>query len=61
MVSEEFVMANGLENQAVEISGITMKTDFPNTFGSSSIDLIGGTMAKVAAKEVYQMSGVTAD
>ena len=54
-------MANGLENQAVEISGITMKTDFPNTFGTSSIDLIGGTMAKVAAKEVYRMAGVTAD
>jgi len=51
--SEEFVRANNLENQASEVSAITMKTDFANTFGSSSIDLIGGSMAKSAANEAY--------
>ena len=40
---------NGLEDQAIEISAITLKTDFANTFGTSNIDLIGGTMAKTAA------------
>lgn len=59
--SEEFIRANGLENQAIEISAITMKTDFANTFGTSSIDLIGGSMAKSAANEAYQMAGVTPD
>ena len=49
IVSEDFVRAHSLENQAVEITGITLKTDYANTFGTSSIDLIGGTMAKVAA------------
>ena len=49
VVSEDFVRAHSLENQAVEITGITLKTDYANTFGTSSIDLIGGTMAKVAA------------
>lgn len=51
--SEEFVRANHLENQAIEVSAITMKTDFANTFGNSSIDLIGGSMAKSAANEAY--------
>lgn len=49
LVSEEFVVANGLQDQAVEISAITLKTDFANTFGTSNIDLIGGTMSKTAA------------
>ena len=61
LCSEEFVRANGLENQAIEVSAITMKTDYANTFGNSSIDLIGGSMAKAAANEAYQMAGVTAD
>ena len=39
VVSEDFVRANGLENQAIEISAITMKSDFANTFGTSNIDL----------------------
>ena len=58
VVSEDFVRAHSLENQAVEITGITLKTDYANTFGTSSIDLIGGTMAKVAAQEVYKQAGV---
>ena len=40
---------HGLEDQAVEIVGISLTTDKPNTFGTSAIDLIGGTMAKNAA------------
>ena len=61
VVSEDFVTTYGLENQAIEISAITMKSDYANTFGNSSIDLIGGSMAKAAAQEAYQMAGVTPD
>jgi len=31
-----------------------MKTDFANTFEKSSIDLVGGSMTKAAAKEAYR-------
>lgn len=51
MCSEDFVRKHGLEDQAVEISGISLVTDTPNTFGRSMIDLIGGTMSKRAAEE----------
>lgn len=61
VVSEDFVIQNGLQNQAVEITAITMRTDQPNTFGTSNIDLIGGSMAKAAANEAYQRAGVTPD
>ena len=61
LASEEFVIANGLENQAIEISAITMKSDYSDTFGSSSIDLVGGSMARSAAHEVYKMANVTPD
>ena len=44
--SEAFVKKHNLEGQAVEIKGIALKTDFPSTFKKSSIDLIGGDMAK---------------
>ena len=61
VVSEDFVRANGLENQAIEISAITMKSDFANTFGTSNIDLVGGSMSKAAAQEAYRIAGVTAN
>ena len=54
LASEEFVIKHGLEAQAVEITGMSLKTDFNSTFdGKSSIDLIGGSMAKAAADDVY--------
>lgn len=51
--SEEFVKRHGLENQAVEIKGISLKTDFKSTFEKSSIALVGGDMSKAAAESVY--------
>ena len=39
-----------------------MKTDFPSTFdGKSSIDLIGGDMARAASAEIYKKTGHTPD
>lgn len=56
VVSEDFVRQHHLEDQAVEISAITMKSDFSNTFGGSNIDLVGGTMSKVASEEAYRIA-----
>jgi len=49
LCSEEFMLRHGLQDQAVEIKGISLTTDTLATFGRSSIDLIGGTMSKTAA------------
>jgi len=51
--SEEFVKAHNFENQAIEIKGISMKSDSPSSFETSSINLIGSDMAKKCADEVY--------
>lgn len=41
------MLEHGLQDQAVEIKAIDMKTDYRSTFDTnSSIDLIGGDMAK---------------
>ena len=62
LASEEFVIKHGLEAQAVEICGMSLKTDFKSTFeGKSSIDLIGGTMSKTCADDVYKKAGVSPD
>jgi sterol carrier protein 2 len=55
--SEAFVIKHGLQAQAVEIRGISLKTDFKSTFDKSSIALIGGDMSKAAADAVYAQSG----
>ena len=59
--SEAFVKANKLEDQAVEILGMSLKTDTEKTFEGTSIDLIGGDMTRRAAQEVYKMTGITPD
>ena len=51
LVSEEFVVKHGLEAHAIEISGITLKTDYSASFDTkSSINLIGADMCRQAAK-----------
>jgi len=45
----------------VEISGIALTTDSPNTFGRSMIDLVGATMTKNAAAQACKQAGVTPD
>ena len=59
LCSEEVVKRHGLENQAVEIAGMAMTTDFESTFSErSSIKLIGSDMTKAAALKVYEQSGL---
>jgi acetyl-CoA acetyltransferase len=59
VASEEFVRKHRLEKQAVEIAGMAMATDLPSTFEEkSSIKLVGTDMARKAAQQVYEQSGL---
>lgn len=58
VASEAFVKAHGLEGQAVEITGMSMATDQPSTFGDHScIKMVGGDMTRKAAQEAYKQAG----
>jgi acetyl-CoA acetyltransferase len=58
LASEDFVRAHGLEDQAVEILGMDMTTDFPSSFESNSdMNFVGFDMTKAAAQAVYEQSG----
>lgn len=65
IVSEDFVVKHGLQGQAVEIIGQSMRTDFGHSFDNedvherSVIDMIGYPMAKACAEDVYAQSGLT--
>jgi acetyl-CoA acetyltransferase len=59
LASEDFVRKHKLENQAVEIAGMAMTTDYPSTFEEKScIKLIGADMTRKAAEKVYEQSGL---
>ena len=58
LASEDFVKKHGLQGKAVEIIGMSMKSDFGSTFNEkSSIKLVGSDMTKAAAQKVYEQSG----
>ncbi|KAF2884088.1 hypothetical protein ILUMI_22056 [Ignelater luminosus] len=54
LASENFVKAHKLENQAVEIVGMEMVTDFPDSFDKSFINLVGCDMTKKAAERLFK-------
>lgn len=59
LASEEFVKKHNLQDKAVEIIGMQMKTDMPSTFDDKSmIKLIGYDMTRDAARSVYEQSGL---
>jgi sterol carrier protein 2 len=59
LCSEEVVDRHGLRDQAVEIAGMAMTTDFPSSFEEKScIKLIGSDMTRAAAQRVYEQAGV---
>jgi sterol carrier protein 2 len=59
LASEDFVKRHTLQNQAVEILGMSMATDLASTFDEKScIKLIGYDMARQAARKVYEQSGL---
>ncbi|MFF2085385.1 lipid-transfer protein [Nocardia sp. NPDC058176] len=57
LVSEEYARANGLRTEVV-IAAQSMVTDFDSTFADSMINIVGYDMAKTAARNVYEASGV---
>ncbi|MFC4124866.1 lipid-transfer protein [Nocardia rhizosphaerae] len=61
LASEAFVDRHDLSAQAVEIVGQAMTTDFTSTFDGSAKNLIGYDMNVVAARQVYEQSGLGAD
>lgn len=69
VASEKFVIENGLQGQAVEIVGQSMRVDEPISLQTKGIkenpraiiNLIGAPMAKRAAEEVYKQAKITPD
>ena len=57
VASEEFIDSHGLRDQAVEILGMAMTTDFPSSYEGSMIKMVGSDMTKAAAQKVYEQSG----
>jgi len=59
LCNEDFVKKHGLQDQAVEIIGMAMTTDFRSTFDEKScIKMVGADMSRGAAKKVYEQSGL---
>src|SRR3954451_15269378 len=62
LASERFVDEHDLWDQAVEIAGQAMTTDFSSTFDTnSSIRIVGWDMSKQAADRTYDEAGVPAE
>jgi len=59
LCSEKFMLEHNLQDQAVEIVGISLHTDFETTFSQDSLmNLAGFQVSKKAAEDVYKQSGV---
>ncbi|CAG8488442.1 2502_t:CDS:2 [Racocetra persica] len=62
IASENFVIENNLESQAIEIVAQSMATDSPLLYDTkNSIELAGADMTRRAAKDVFEKAGITAD
>ncbi len=59
LCSEAFVKANHLQDQAVEIAGMAMATDFASSFEKSCIKMIGSEMSAVAAQKALKQARLT--
>ncbi len=58
LVSERYLDEHGLAEQAVEIVGQAMTTDYASTFDGSAKNIIGYDMNVQAAQKVYDQSGL---
>jgi sterol carrier protein 2 len=60
LCSEQFAREHGLLDQAVEVLGMSIKTDFSSTLAdNSSIKLVGYDMSKAAAQEAFTEAHLT--
>jgi acetyl-CoA acetyltransferase len=57
LANERFVREHGLEERAVEITGMAQTTDFAASFEGSDMELVGVSMTRAAADQVYEESG----
>lgn len=57
LCSDEFAKKNGLK-PVVRIAGQTMTTDFQSSFGDSMIKMVGFDMARAAATQLYEKTGI---
>ncbi len=57
LCSDDYAKRNGLK-PAVRIAGQTMTTDFPSSFETSMIKMVGFDMAKAAATQLYEKTGI---
>jgi sterol carrier protein 2 len=57
LCSEDFMKKHGLQDQAVEILGMTMTTDFDDTFESMA-GICGYGLSQAASRKVYEQSGL---
>jgi len=60
VVSEAFARKHGLQN-CVEVAGMGMTTDSPESFESGSmIEVVGAGMTRAAARQAYEQAGIGA-
>jgi sterol carrier protein 2 len=57
LCSEDFMKKHNLQDQAIEILGMAMATDFPTTFESMA-GLCGYDLSKASSQKVYEQSGL---
>ena len=59
LASEDFVIKNNLQNQAVQVLSSVLGSDYKETFETKSyIDLIGGNLTKRVSAKAYASAGV---
>uniref|UniRef100_A0A0K8T0V9 Sterol carrier protein 2 n=1 Tax=Lygus hesperus TaxID=30085 RepID=A0A0K8T0V9_LYGHE len=59
LATEDFVIAHGLQESAVEILGMEMVTDLPSTFSEQSpMKLVGYDMTKTASERLFSKTGL---
>jgi sterol carrier protein 2 len=60
LMSEDAVIRHGLQEKAVEIIGMEMATDTPAVFTDKShMKITGSDMTALAAKRIYQKTGIS--
>jgi sterol carrier protein 2 len=55
--SEEFAKKHGAD-KGISIAGMTMTTDYPSSFETSMIKMVGQDLTANAAKKVYEQAGL---
>lgn len=57
VVSQAYARKHGLKN-AVEIAGMSLTTDSPQSYADSMIEVVGAGMTRTAASQAYEQAGI---